>query len=493
MGPKADTDTHFLLYAAASLGAALMLLCAVASSAEAGRKHHASRHHAARHHNHHHQAAIVRKLPMEFSGSQYLVENWTDVTGWAEDDQFAAFTAFRTSCRSVLSQSKPAADKALGGSLRAPCHAARDASVADIPSARKFFEQHFVPLRISRLGETEGFVTGYYEPILEGSRTPSEEFSVPVLKRPANIFVRGVRQGAAMPNKGQVFRKVGRRKLVPFYTRAEIEDGALSGRGLEICYVKSQTDLLFMQIQGSARIKLEDGSTVRINYDAHNGQSYMPVGRVLIDRNIIPKEEMSMQRIRDWMEANPEEAKDVRRQNKSYVFFREVNLAADAEPVGAQGVSLLAGRSIAVDRFLHVYGTPFFIDGQLPLESEKTTQPFRRLMVAQDTGSAIIGPARADLYFGAGAEAGRVSGRFRHNARFTMLVPRSLDPAAAGRTMLLPEARPSDKIAKAIAAEQKAAEAKAKADKAKADKATDAKSKAAPHHQRKTHRRRSHR
>lgn len=435
----------------------------------------------------------MRTLPLQFPQGQYLIESWTDIPGWADDDQLAAFTAFRASCRAVLSQKVPPADKALGGSLRQPCHAARNASIPDIALARKFFEQHFVPLRISRLGENEGFVTGYYEPIIEGSRTPSEVFSVPVLKRPSNLFVRGVRQGGAMPNKGQVFRKVGRRKLVPFYSRAEIEDGVLAGRGLEICYVKSQTDLMFMQIQGSARIKLEDGSTVRINYDAHNGQAYLPVGRVLIDRNIIPKEEMSMQRIRDWMETHPEEAKDVRRQNKSYVFFREVNLAADAEPIGAQGVSLFAGRSIAVDRFLHVYGTPFFIDGQLPLESEKTTQPFRRLMVAQDTGSAIIGPARADLYFGAGVEAGRVSGRFRHNARFTMLVPKSLDPAAAGLTMLLPEARPANKIAKAIAAEQKAADAKANADKAKAGKAADAKPKAVTYHPRKIHHRRKHR
>lgn len=425
---------------------------------------------------------------MEFPGSQYLVETWTELPGWADDDQLKAFTAFRTSCRVVMSQSKSSSDKVLGGSLREPCHAARNASVADIASARKFFEDHFVPLRISRLGEAEGFVTGYYEPIIEGSRTPSEVFSVPILKRPSNLFVRGVKQGGALPNKGQVFRKVGRRKLVPFYSRAEIEDGALSGRGLEICYVKSQTDLMFMQIQGSARIKLEDGSMVRINYDAHNGQAYLPVGRVLIDRNIIPKEEMSMQRIRDWMESHPEEAKDVRRQNKSYVFFREVNLAADAEPIGAQGVSLLAGRSIAVDRFLHVYGTPFFIDGQLPLESEKTTQPFRRLMVAQDTGSAIIGPARADLYFGAGDEAGRISGRFRHNARFIMLVPKRLDPAVAGRTMLLPEARPSEKIAKAIAAEQKAAEAGAKP-----ATTENAKLKPALHQPRKKHHRRRHR
>jgi membrane-bound lytic murein transglycosylase A len=319
----------------------------------------------------------------------------------------------------------------------------------DERKARAFFETHFLPLRISRLGEGEGFVTGYYEPVIDGSRTPTEVYNVPVYRRPSNLFVRGVKPGAVgLPNKGQVFRKIGRRKLVPYYDRAEIEDGAIAGRGLEICWLKSQTDLLFTQIQGSARVRMEDGSTLRINYDAHNGYPYTPVGRILIERNIIPKDQMSMHRIREWMEQNPDGANELRRQNKSYVFFREVQLSDKDEAVGAQGVPLTPGRSIAVDKSLHVYGTPFFIQGELPIESEQSKTPFRRLMIAQDTGSAIVGPARADIYFGAGAEAGKVSGRLRHGARFVMLVPKSLDPTARGRAMPLPPARPSAKIAK---------------------------------------------
>jgi membrane-bound lytic murein transglycosylase A len=272
---------------------------------------------------------------------------------------------------------------------------------------------------------------------------------VPVYRRPSNLFVRGTKQSSVgLPNKGQVFRKIGRRKLVPYYDRAEIEDGAIDGRGLEICWLKEQTDLLFSQIQGSARVLLPDGSTVRINYDAHNGYPYTAVGRILIERNIIPKDQMSMQTIREWMEQNPEGANELRRQNKSYVFFREVQLSDKDEAVGAQGVPLTPGRSIAVDKALHVYGTPFFIEGELPIESERSKTPFRRLMIGQDTGSAIVGPARADLYFGAGAEAGKVSGRIRHNARFVMLVPKSLDPVARGRKMPVPDDRPSAKIAK---------------------------------------------
>ena len=389
-------------------------------------------------------------LPPEIPGAQYFPVAWGDIAGWNEDDHLQALKAFRTSCKAISAQRNPSADpKALGISLRHPCRIAQTAELSDEASARRFFEAQFLPFRISRLGEAEGFVTGYYEPVIDGSRTQTDVYTVPVYRRPSNLFVRGFRADATgLPNKGQVFRKIGRRKLVPYYDRAEIEDGAIAGRGLEICWLKNQTDLLFTQIQGSARVRLEDGSTLRINYDAHNGYPYTPVGRILIDRNIIPRDQMSMQRIREWMEQNPEGANELRRQNRSYVFFREVGLSDKDEAVGAQGVPLMPGRSIAVDKSLHVYGTPFFIEGELPIESEQAKTPFRRLMVAQDTGSAIVGPARADLYFGAGVDAGKVSGRLRHNIRFVMLVPKSLDPVARGRAMPVPLERPSAKIAK---------------------------------------------
>ena len=388
--------------------------------------------------------------PIVVEGGQYVPLAWNEITGWAADDHLQAYKAFRTSCASIAAQrSQPVDSRALGISLREPCRVARAREITEDARARAFFEENFLPVRISRLGEDAGFVTGYYEPIIDGSRTRTDVYSVPVYRRPSNLFVRGFTQeSVSLPNKGQVFRKIGRRKLVPYYDRGEIEDGAIAGRGLEICWLKNQTDLLFAQIQGSARVRLEDGPTVRINYDAHNGYPYTAVGRVLIDRGIIPKEQMSMQKIREWMEQNPDGANEVRRQNRAYVFFREVSLSDKDEAVGAQGVPLTPGRSIAVDKSLHVYGTPFFIEGELPIESEQSKTPFRRLMVAQDTGSAIIGPARADIYYGAGTEAGRISGRIRHNMRFVMLVPKSLDPRARGRKMPLPDPRPSEKIAK---------------------------------------------
>jgi membrane-bound lytic murein transglycosylase A len=390
------------------------------------------------------------ELPLEISGSQYAPLAWSEVAGWSADDHLAAYGAFRESCRPIVAQNGPPAEvKALGTSLRDPCRVARGLQLSDAAAAKAFFEDNFLPLRISRLGEPEGFVTGYYEPILEGSKSENEIYKVPIYRRPSNLFVKGYNQASVgLPNKGAVYRKIGRRKLVPYYDRAEIEDGAIEGRGLEIAYLKNQTDLLFAQIQGSARIELPEGGMVRINYDAHNGFPYTAVGRILIERNIIPREQMSMQKIREWMDQNPDGANELRRQNRAYTFFREVNLSEKDEAVGAQGVPLTAGRSIAVDKALHVYGTPFFIEAELPIESERSKTPFHRLMIAQDTGSAIVGPARADLYFGAGADAGRVAGRLKNNARFVMLLPKSLDPAARGRKLPLPDVRPSEKIAK---------------------------------------------
>ncbi|MGD0024856.1 MAG: MltA domain-containing protein [Xanthobacteraceae bacterium] len=384
--------------------------------------------------------------PLKFPDTQYEPVDWADLQGWADDDHAAAFATFLASCRALTAKWRPSREMtAITEALKDVCERAQAAVPLDEDGARKFFEDNFRPLRISKLGETDGFLTGYYEPIIDGSRVPTGEFTAPLYRRPPNLVVAGQRKlGDAFPSKGvKVGRRVGRRKIVPYYDRGEIEDGALDGWHLEICWLRSQRDVLFAQIQGSARIRLEDGSVLRVNYDSHNGWPYTPIGRALIDRNIIPKDEMSMQRIREWMEANPDEAKEVRRQNKSYVFFRITDLSTEDEAIGGEGVPLVPGRSIAIDRSLHDYGTPFFIEADLPIANDKATTKFRRLVFAQDTGSAIVGTARADIYFGAGDDAARIAGRIRNPGRFVMLLPRELDPVEAGRNMPLPLERPS--------------------------------------------------
>jgi membrane-bound lytic murein transglycosylase A len=378
---------------------------------------------------------------------------WGDIDGWSKDDHAAAFAAFLASCQPIARTAHPAGEnRPMYGALHAVCGRALRAGAPRSgartgEAARKFFEENFRPVRIARLGDSAGFLTGYYEPIVDGSRFPTGIYHVPIYRRPPDLLPPAGATGSGFPNTGQSRRRNGAGELVPYHDRAAIEDGVLDGQHLEICWIKDPTDALFIQIQGSARVRLEDGLMVRINYDSHNGFPYTPVGRILIERNMVPRDQMSMDRIRDWIRANPDGAKELRRQNRSFVFFRIVGLGEDHDALGAQGLPLTAGRSIAVDKGLHVYGTPFFIEADLPIESAKAATPFRRLMVAQDTGSAIVGPARADLYWGAGDQAGRIAGRVRQAGKFTMLIPREIDPVEAGARMPMPLPRPVRLIA----------------------------------------------
>ncbi len=384
--------------------------------------------------------------PLQLPDTQYQPVQWGDLAGWPDDDHEAAFAAFLASCGAAAGTQPLSPEMAkMAEALAAVCARAEASVPLDEADARRFFEDNFRPLLIARLGQTDGFLTGYYEPIIEGSRVPTAEFRAPLYRRPPNLVTPGWRTlGDAFPSRGvKVGRRVGRRKIVPYFTRAEIEDGALNGWHLEICWLRSQIDVLFAQIQGSARIRLQDGSVLRVNYDSYNGWPYTPVGRVLVERGIMTKDQVSMQSIREWMEAHPEQSRVVRQQDQSYVFFRVTELGNEDEPVGNEGVPLSPGRSIAVDRSLHVYGTPFFIAADLPIADDTATTKFRRLVIAQDTGSAIVGPARADIYFGAGKEAARVAGRIRNPGRFFMLVPRALDPINASRDTPLPLRRPN--------------------------------------------------
>jgi membrane-bound lytic murein transglycosylase A len=426
------------------LAACALLPTAIQADARAARPHQ---------HKAHHAPAPAEEFtgkpnppgPIRFPDSRIEPVAWSNVEGWTGDDHAAALTTFLASCRALVGSAKSSRDtRPVYPALVDVCRHLRAAPPLDDAAARKFFETNFAPVNISKIEDTNGLLTGYYEPVVDGSRFPTGEFKVPLYRRPPDIVnMSRKRKADGFPNRGRVMRRINRLKYEPYYDRAAIEDGALDGKHLEITYLKDFNDLLFMQIQGSARVRLEDGLVLRVNYDAHNGHPYTPVGRVLIERNLVPREEMSMQRIRQWMADNPGGAAELRRQNKSYVFFRITGLSGDEEPKGAQGVPLTPSRSIAVDRALHVYGTPFFIQAELPIDTEKSDTKFRRLMIAQDTGSAIVGPARADIYFGAGADAGHIAGRVKNPARFVMLMPRALDPVEAGKAMPLPVARPA--------------------------------------------------
>src|SRR6476620_7106882 len=373
-------------------------------------------------------AASSQADAMSLRNAKLETLSFSALDGWQDDDHAAAFATFLKSCRAILNANKTirSARPLLAGLFKA-CDRATAAGQLDRERARAFFEDNFKPVRVMPGGQPEGFFTGYYETEVDGSRFPSDEYTVPIYAAPEETVRR---------KKSTVFANLDRTK---------IEDGALAGKDLEICYVKSPIDVFFAQIQGSTRVKLDNGKLLRLNYIASNGMPYTPVGKFLIDRGIVSKEEMSMDKIREFMESNPDEGKELRRKNRSFVFFQETPLGTHDECIGAQGVPLTPGRSLAVDKRIHIYGTPVWIDAELPIESEKPESKFRHLLFAQDTGSAIVGPARADIYFGHGEEISHIAGRIKPNGQFVMLAPQSvaISGMAVATNIPLPKPRPA--------------------------------------------------
>lgn len=329
----------------------------------------------------------VRQVPVQ----------WTDLRGWPDDDHAAAFTTFLASCAAVERADAKPKQSVPDPDLKAVCRLALARGPLDNELARWFFEENFKPMRLQVSAKEGGLVTGYYVPVFRGSRVPTPELSAPMYARPT--------APEAM-------------KL----TREEIEKGALEGQSLELFWV-DPIDAFFAQVQGSARIRLPDGILMKLEYTAKTEHPYTSVGRVLIDRGLVPKEEMSMQRIRTWMAANPAEAVEVRRQNKSFVFFTATEVPEAGNGLGAQGVPLTPQRSVAVDKNVHAYGTPFFISVDLPMAEGDALTAFNHTVVAMDTGSAIVGAARADIYWGVGDEAAEIAGRSKHRGTFIILVP----------------------------------------------------------------------
>jgi membrane-bound lytic murein transglycosylase A len=380
--------------------------------------------------------------PLKLAGTQLEPVTWGALADWTTDDHLAAFAAFQRSCQVLRSRRRTDDHGPIYGALWNVCQKVIGLQPSDAAAARTFFEQNFQRVRIARLGEAEGLLTGYFEPVVRGSRFPNREFHFPLYRRPPDLVAAGQKPGSvAFPNKGRIGRLNEKNQLVPYYDRGAIEAGALDGQHLEICWLKDPLEVFAIQLQGSGRVILEDGTPLRINYDSHNGYPFSSIDHALMKHNLGAREGTSVQRIRDWMIANPEEAAKVRATNRSYVFFRVTGLSNEGDPVGGEGVPLTPGRSIAVDR-QHEYGTPFFIEADLPVNSTKRDSPFHRLMIAQDTGSAIVGPARADVYWGSGDDAGRIASRIRHPGRFVMLLPRELDMVEAGRHVPLPLPRP---------------------------------------------------
>jgi len=352
------------------------------------------------------------------------------IPGWQTDDHLAAFDAFRRSAHHVLT--RPYRSGSLGIRFEAFADAygeARTFSPESPGAARAFFERHFVPFHVQPdpggHGGDRGFVTGFYEPQVEASPIRTGRFTVPLLSRPPDLIdIDDANRPPGMDTYLAFARDTGAGP-VEYHDRAAIEQGALAGRGLEIAWLEDKVDAFFIHVQGAARLAMTDGRTVRVTYAAKSGQRFTGAGRVLADLGEIPLSEITMQSIRGWFRRNPGRVDEILWQNRSYIFFREASVdAPELGPIAAAKVPLTPGRSVAVDRLLHTFGTPFFIDA--PELTVFDGKPFQRLMIAQDTGSAIVGPARGDLFTGSGHAAGEIAGVVRHQADFYALVPRPL-------------------------------------------------------------------
>ena len=340
---------------------------------------------------------------------------WSDVPGWMDDDPGAAWEAFLRSCTRLKAQA----------AWRETCALAEQLDART--SARNFFETHFLPYRAANAdGSVQGLATGYYEPLLRGSRRKEGPYRYPLYAVPEDLLVVDLAEINPELKHLRLRGRLDGRRVVPYFPRAEIERGLPALAGRELLWVDDPVDLFFLQVQGSGRVRLATGELVRVGYADQNGQPYRSIGRYLVEQGELKLEQASMQGIKAWGAANPEKLDALLAQNPSYVFFRELPRAEGAQdspaagPVGALGVALTPERSIAVDPRHIPLGAPVFLATTWP----NSTQPLARLVLAQDTGGAINGAVRADYFWGFGENASAQAGRMRQAARMWVLLPR---------------------------------------------------------------------
>jgi membrane-bound lytic murein transglycosylase A len=335
---------------------------------------------------------------------------WSALTGWRDDDLLPAWQAFQKSCLALSKQPV----------WKASCQQASLLKQPDNAAVRKFFETHFMPYQIINTDNTqEGLVTGYYEPLLKGSRKPSNRYRFPIYAAPDDLLT--IDLGAAYPELKDL-RLRGRldgRKVVPFHSRADIMNNPKLLDGYELLWVEDEVELFFLHVQGSGRIVFDNGEVMKVGFADQNGYPYNSIGKLLVERGELPLEKASMQGIKQWGQQNPKKLPELLQQNARYVFFRE--LPSDLSgPIGALGVPLTAGRSIAIDPQSIPQGAPVFLSTTWP----NTNKPLNRLMVAQDVGGAIKGGVRADFFWGFGHEAGIQAGKMKQSGKMWVLLPR---------------------------------------------------------------------
>ena len=348
---------------------------------------------------------------------------WSDLPDWGAEVSTEAWQAWIRNCGALRAQ--PVWQRI--------CADAKGIATGDGLAQQRYFEAHFTPHRLANPdGTLTGMVTGYYEPLLLGSRRRTARFRYPLYAPPPDLLTVDIAEvNPELKDKrvrGRVLPPQQGGRVVPYYARAEIASGAAPVKGREIAWVEDPIELFFLQVQGSGRIRLPDGSLMRVGYADHNGHPYRSIGRWLVDRGELPLEQASMQGIKVWVKRNPERINELLNQNPSYVFFRELPAGPpDDGPPGSLGVPLTTGRSIAVDPRSVPLGAPVYLSTTWPLSA----RPLQRLVLAQDTGTAIRGTVRADFFWGFGAEAAEQAGRMKQSGRMWLLWPTG-EPLPAG-------------------------------------------------------------
>ncbi len=358
-----------------------------------------------------------------------------DLPGWEEDLLAGALPALRRSCEVVANWADSDTLDTLTSALnperwRGICAQLVELGPGDEQPLRALLTSELRPYAVSNRGDLEGLFTGYYEPTLAGSRLQTEKFRFPLYRRPPELVSVDLGEFREDLRGRRLAGRVEAGVLSPYFDRVEIEAGGLSQRGLELVWVDDPYDAFFLHIQGSGRVELVEGGFLRVGYAGQNGHPYFAIGRALVDRGVLTLEEVSLQTIRAWLEAHPEEAPEVLAQNPSFVFFRQLH---EEGPVGSLGVVLTPERSLAVDSAFVPLGLPVWVDTSAPASDPLApARPFRRLMVAQDTGGAIRGPVRGDVFWGHGPDAAPVAGHMKDQGRLWLLLPRESEDQPTG-------------------------------------------------------------
>ncbi len=338
---------------------------------------------------------------------------WDEVDGWLRDQHGPALETFQKSCQTLIRRIR----------WQLVCEEALKIEPVENQAAKEFFETFFQPHQVrNEDGSVEGLITGYYGPELPGSRVRTEKYKYPLYAQPDDLLIVDLDEIYPELNNYRLRGRVVGNRVVPYFNRESIDNGENPLQGHELFWVEDPVELFFLHIQGSGRIRLPDGELVMVNYANQNGHRYRSIGKLLLQRNAMTRNQMSMQNIARWVREHPEAGKQLLSENPSYVFFRELS-AEYTSPPGALGIPLTAERSIAVDPRTIPLGAPVFLATSIP----GTEQPLQQLMVAQDTGGAIKGRVRADFFWGMGEAAGQIAGRMKQDGRLWLLLPKLAD------------------------------------------------------------------